>query len=927
MAKTKIKGPEWIENTQTIEGVKWLRGFGTLPSDFLLIASHPGIEEVKSGTVFTGPSGKLLFEIMRKVSFEYMRPNSSEYNIYMTNAVKYLPLAGKKVNAHDLAVCAPLLQEEIKRCKPKVIICLGAPALKAVLGNGHTLSTYKGSFVKHPELPNVEVFTTYNPAYILRNPEAAEEYERDWKLLTERQSGKIRKLDVTDYTVINSVAKLQAFKTALFEKYDNPMLVIDCEWNGATWMSKDRYIRTIQIGSSVGKAVVVEFYSEGVVPEGKTWEPKYKKDEMDDHDTAWKIIKEILEDPRVTLTGHNIIADGEWLLSYDIDVRPRTIFDTMLAEHVINGVGPFSLDNMTVKYTSMGHYDLEVKEWVKLHKEICAHGFGPVPRDLLLPYGAKDVDAPRRIISSQIPKLIPYMEPRGKYPSLWDIEMATAQAIYELETTGILVDPKRLESLTLAYKNVLSDLANQLQIIVTHEGVENFNFRSPIQVAHVMFDILELQPIKTTKNQPWAEFMRNQSPEAQKLYAPSTDMNTLEILQEKHPFVKLMMHIRRIDTVRKYWLRDKVETFDEATKEGGIIAKIWVDGKLHPHFSQLAETGRFRHSKPNIANWPKKSEGYVKKAFESVNKPMPQIIRTIAIPMPGKVFMEGDFRQAELWALARLSNDTNMIRLLATPGMDLHDSTAIDSFHLTVLGSDGKPIQNEYILELAKTMSKEDLDVWKNQLSYRDLRGNILSRQAFKAGIRISAKNLGFGIPYGRGPQSIARQIKGETGSDRPLAEIEEEVQHMMETWKTTSFPAAWAYMCACGDAVENPGYLENPWGRKRIFPVIPNKDRLAGIRREAQNFNLQSTVADTCSLAMYLMRGYRIEHNLHFRFSNQLHDAIMLELPENEIDKTKIMFKETMGNIDIPITGQKPLRLAVDIDTMTRWGEKIKEN
>jgi len=96
-------------------------------------------------------------------------------------------------------------------------------------------------------------------------------------------------------------------------------------------------------------------------------------------------------------------------------------------------------------------------------------------------------------------------------------------------------------------------------------------------------------------------------------------------------------------------------------------------------------------------------------------------------------------------------------------------------------------------------------------------------------------------------------------------------------------------------------------------------------MQREAQNYNIQSTVADTCMIAMHLAVDYRAKHNLHFKLINQVHDALMVEVPEDEIEATKNMFNETMGQIDIPVRDRKPLRLSIDIDVLTRWGEKLK--
>ena len=89
----------------------------------------------------------------------------------------------------------------------------------------------------------------------------------------------------------------------------------------------------------------------------------------------------------------------------------------------------------------------------------------------------------------------------------------------------------------------------------------------------------------------------------------------------------------------------------------------------------------------------------------------------------------------------------------------------------------------------------------------------------------------------------------------------------------------------------------------------------------------IQSTVADTAMIAMDRIVKYREKHDLHFRIQNQIHDAIMIECPLAEIDACKAMFREAMGSIDIPIGGALGLlRLGVDIDVHSRWGEKVKD-
>ena len=88
----------------------------------------------------------------------------------------------------------------------------------------------------------------------------------------------------------------------------------------------------------------------------------------------------------------------------------------------------------------------------------------------------------------------------------------------------------------------------------------------------------------------------------------------------------------------------------------------------------------------------------------------------------------------------------------------------------------------------------------------------------------------------GRGAGDIARQVKAETGSTQTVAELEAELSEIVRAWKEETYPTAWEYMCNCAAAVYDPGYLINPWGRKRRFMINPGDNR-ADMERQAQNF------------------------------------------------------------------------------------------
>jgi len=178
-------------------------------------------------------------------------------------------------------------------------------------------------------------------------------------------------------------------------------------------------------------------------------------------------------------------------------------------------------------------------------------------------------------------------------------------------------------------------------------------------------------------------------------------------------------------------------------------------------------------------------------------------------------------------------------------------------------------------------------------------------------------------IPYGRGASAIALQVKSETGTDKPVNELAAEIQIIIDVWKTELYASAWAYMMQCANAVITPGYLVNPWGRVRPFPKVTDHKIVSAMKREAQNYNIQSSVADFCFITFDLMFKYRKLYNLNFKLINQIHDAVLLDVPEKEVDKTKEMFKQTMSNINMPLPDGTSLRLDIDLDVMPRWSEK----
>jgi DNA polymerase I-like protein with 3'-5' exonuclease and polymerase domains len=621
----------------------------------------------------------------------------------------------------------------------------------------------------------------------------------------------------------------------------------------------------------------------------------------------------------VGLVGHNIKADGMWLYRLGLDIREYTHYDTMLAEHLINSLGPFGLTDLTLKYTSMGRYDEYVVKWKHNHKDLAVDGYGAIPDEFLLPYSAGDVQATWQVMVAQQPAMGRYYAPRGlqqEYPPLATSTLHMCSMLYEMEANGLTVDRSRLQELTKLYNDKRRELLAAFPAMVVPYGYTDFNPGSPVQVAKLLFNPtnangLGLLPIKATGKpaKSW-EWVLDQNPEVRKQYAPSTDSATLEILETKHPLVRQILNMRRINKACEAYLRE-----DEL---GGIPGNIWADGRLHAGFGQLTDTGRLNSHNPNVQNFPKSSEGYILEIFGKGIAIPPT--RSVIVADPLCVLFEADYAQAELFILAALADDEVMMGALTTPGKDLHDLTAISAFQLQVFMPDGSAANEEYLLRLAAADPAAYGKLLK-ELVYVDQKGKRMTRSEFKDTIRVSAKSINFGIPYGRGAAAIALQVKAETGL--PIAESE--VAAGIRKWKET-YSQAWKCLCWYQAHGLKNKYVESPWGRRRYFNHPEFEYEKAGLQREAGNFPIQSTVADTMAIAADRIVQERARRKLKFTFRNQVHDSFLFNVPTTEVAAAREVIREGMGGIRIPMPSGKPLTLGVDIDVYERWSEKQKD-
>ena len=156
----------WANATQTVFGA------GDPHARVMLVGEQPGDEEDKKGLPFVGPAGRLLDKALAEAGVE-------REHLYVTNAVKHFKweLRGKRrlhktPAQREVDACHRWLKGEIATVKPRVIVCLGSTAAKAVISKNFKVSTQRGQFVESHLARHV--FATLHPSALLRVQEEAD---------------------------------------------------------------------------------------------------------------------------------------------------------------------------------------------------------------------------------------------------------------------------------------------------------------------------------------------------------------------------------------------------------------------------------------------------------------------------------------------------------------------------------------------------------------------------------------------------------------------------------------------------------------------------------------------------------------------------------------------------------------------------------
>jgi len=150
-------------------GTQTVFGEGPTSTPVMMVGEQPGDEEDKQGHVFVGPAGRLLNRALEDAGID-------RKSVYMTNAVKHFKWkpAGKrrlhqKPSASEVGACKPWLWSEIEVVQPRAIVCLGATAAQALMGNDFRVTKSRGQWFDFQN--SRKLIATVHPSSILRAPD------------------------------------------------------------------------------------------------------------------------------------------------------------------------------------------------------------------------------------------------------------------------------------------------------------------------------------------------------------------------------------------------------------------------------------------------------------------------------------------------------------------------------------------------------------------------------------------------------------------------------------------------------------------------------------------------------------------------------------------------------------------------------------
>lgn len=320
---------------------------------------------------------------------------------YYTALVKHLlPRAMRSKPSRKVQLWGePVLRDEIKRVKPKIIVCLGKPAFDLLYAPKKISMDDAAGAWFWSESANAHLYLMQNPSILLMRPEFTERFRIDLAEVARRRQlltiGKIEELPIR-IEIIKSLSQLDAWVDARIEGIARSEVFhsVDCEWHGNTHI--DGWLRSLQSAWTESDAMYLRFRDENnrwdfdlgdeepiFMPGDSPREWERKK-----YAVVGKSLGRLFNRSEIFFFGHHYGADAPWMSHWlNLEVYGKLHTDTEFAQQCVDESSELGLERgIAMRYTTLGRYDIELVLWKKENKALCEDGYGYIPESILVPY-------------------------------------------------------------------------------------------------------------------------------------------------------------------------------------------------------------------------------------------------------------------------------------------------------------------------------------------------------------------------------------------------------------------------------------------------------------------------------------------------------------------------------------------------------------
>lgn len=822
-----------VANTPFVKQFKpEISSHGYSDANILFLGGYPTNEDILNERALSGSQETQLSSLLR---YEKLDLSQCYRSLFIKQAIGYAGTNPKKLylalQRIDTEKYLELLFEEIKEINPNVIVPLDDIALSAVYphinlikkpkGRKYFVSCYRGSVLAlrddfQVRLPvPIRVIPTLSPQILNQDPTARSYVKIDYKRIA---ANKLSRAPLKEYGlvwIVRNAVELHRFLTRGFEKNDGFV--------------------TFDIESFGGLITCISFcfdgYEAASIPMSPYYYPEISPGEMA---LMWQLIAKTLAS-KLPKCNQNIKYDWTIEERHGFHVE-NVIHDTMLKAALLYPELPKALDFLTSIYTPLPYYKDEGKNFDPRQHS----------KDQLLLYNAKDSLAAHIVNKEQDREL-----EENNQKDLYYNEIAPLIKIYKnIDETGILVDVDQQQKLLSKYRARFERELGTLRSLV---GNEKFNPRSPDQVGELLFEELKF-PKRTKTNE-----------KGEKVY--KTDKDTLDdllinqALNNKQGQVGALI-ISKIIIIRKVAkVIEMVETplyFDHTlrgnsnlggTETGRSSSSKTIDEILKPEseWKGSKRTQRLGRSLQTISKHGFHVDDETFDDFEDAD--IASDLRSMFVPPPGFVFVEGDGEGAEARVVFVLAEDYEGLASMDQKPK-IHAKTAAAIFGIDV-----------------NLIKKDEDGNWQPSIPK----------------IGISYYDLGKRIRHAGNYDMTEFRLAQMTHI------VIKECKYMLEKFHEKDPKIRSVFHHEVNEALTRYRILETPFGRKRqFFDRLTNKSY-----KEAKAQIPQSTISDLTKFTLPRIVAALPCYMNKYKFLTEQHDGILSIVRKDTWEHYAYVFKQ----------------------------------